>query len=178
MTLAIYILIALAIVIAEIIYDKWRWSQGKNDKPVSTILRAGLIALYGIIIYLVTKDINYTLRCLAVIVAVFFLVFDFALNVSRWKDLPIPYYSPYNQAYNSYIKSDYSTIQSQAMALGDLTMKENIVYSVMIFTGRLFYHGKDKKVWSYDWIWNRIPPQGEALIKGIVMYMAVYWYLN
>ncbi len=180
MTISIYILIALAIVTAEIIYDKWCWRQipRKNDKPASTILRYATGALACIIIYLVTLDINYTLRCVAVIISTFFLTFDFALNVSRWKDLPIPYYRHYQKRFSNYRKSGYSEDQARRMSYSALTTWESIVYKVMIFTSKFFYHGKDKKKWSYDWIWNRIPPQGELLVKGIVFYMAVYWYFN
>ena len=180
MTLSIYIVIALLIVTAEIIYDKWCWRQDpwKNDKPISTILRYGAGALACIIIYLVTLDINLTLRALAVIVGTFFLTFDFTLNVSRWKDLPMPHYQPFWSRVKRYIDSGYSSIQAAKMAYSALTTWENIVYKVMIFTSRCFYHGGDKKKWSYDWIWNRIPPQGELLIKGIVFYMAVYYYFT
>ncbi len=178
MTLSIFILIALAIIATEIMYDQYRWSIGKSDKPSSTILRGGLIALSGIIIYLVTLDINYTLRCAAVIISTFFLTFDFALNVSRWKDIPKKYYAHYSHAYHRYIRDGFSKIQSADMAYAILTKKQKIEYKIKIFIGRFFWHGVDKKKWSYDWIWNRIPPQGELLVKGIVFYMAVYWYLN
>ena len=180
MTISIYILIALGIVAAEIIYDKWCWRQipRKNDKPTSTILRYATGALAFIIIYLVTNDINYTLRCAGVIISTFFLTFGFSLNISRWKDLPNKYYAFYMHSYRRNIKDGFSKIQSADMAYAILTKKQKREYKIGIFIGKFFWHGKDKKKWSYDWIWNRIPPQGELLVKGIVFYMAAYWYFN
>ena len=178
MILSIYILITLAIVTVEIIFDHWRWKQSKPDKPISTILRAGLIALSGIIILLVTKDINYTLRALAVIVGTLFLTFDFALNVSRWKDLKAPYYRLYQKRFDKYKKSGYSEHQARKMSYSALTSWERIEFAIKIFSTKFFYHGEGKKKFSYDLIFSRIPPQGELLIKGITFYMAIYYYFN
>ena len=179
MTLAIYILIALVIVGAEIIYDKYRWRQGKPDKPLSTILRAGLIALATIITYLVTKDINLTLRTVAVIIGTFFLVFDFALNVSRWKDLPKKYYAFYAHAYNRNIKAGFSKIQSADMAYAILTKKQKREYKIGIFIGRLFWHGDELTTSWYDLFFQRFaPPPMEILLKAIALWAGFYYYFN
>ncbi len=180
MTLSIYILIALSIVAAEIIYDHWCWRQvpWKNDKPESTILRGVLMALSGIIIYLVTDDINFTLRCASVIAGTFFLTFDFSLNVSRWKDLPLAYYSPYGRAYKKYFDEGFNEIDSGIYAYNSLTRKQKIIYKITMFSDRFFYHGQEKKRFSYDYIWNRIPPQAELLVKGIGLWGGCYYYFN
>jgi len=179
MTLSISILIALAIVTAEIIYDKWRWSQGKDDKPVSTWLRAGLIALYGIIIFIWTKDIIYASQCVAVIVSTFFLTFDFSLNVVRWKNLPKKYYAPYAHAYKRNINDGFNAIESAKYALAILTKKQKLEYKIKIFRGRLFWHGDKLTTSWYDLFFQRFcPPEGEVLLKLIGLWGGIYWYFN
>lgn len=181
MTLSIYILIALAIVTIEIIYDKWCWRQvpWKNDKPESTILRGSLIAIGGIITYLVTNDINLTLRAVAVILSTLFFTFDFALNVSRWKDLPTPRYVYYQKRFVRYKKSGYSEDQARRMSYSALTDWETIVYNITIFIGRFFWHGdRYTKSW-YDLFFQRFaPPPMEVLLKLIGLWAGLYWYFN
>lgn len=176
--LLIIISFSLLIVTLEIIFDKWRWRQGKDDKPASTRMRIAAWALGSIIIYLATKDIVLTLACLGVIIAVFFAVFDFALNVARWKDLPLPYYAAFAHAYKRNINDGFDKIQASKYAYTILSPKQKREYKIKIFTGRLFWHGEGKEPFSYDWIFNFIPPQGELLGKGIVLWMSIYWYLN
>lgn len=111
---------AFIIIPLEIWYDISRIQKGRNDKPLSTIVR--LILIIGLSFALPGRFYSVAF----IIVGTYFLLFDFSINLARKKPF--------------------------------------------------FYHGYNKKKWSYDWLYNRIPPQMELLIKGIVMYLAIYFY--
>lgn len=49
----ITIILSLLPIPAEIAFDKWRWKQDKDDKPLSTYLRIGLFIILAIIIALI-----------------------------------------------------------------------------------------------------------------------------
>jgi hypothetical protein len=122
----IYILSVLLVVL-EIIADKYLWKIGKLDKPITTIIRVGLILL-------IASFYDFW-PALLLVISVHWMLFDFSLNISRWNELP-----------------------------------------ARKFLAKLFYHGHFKEKFSYDWFFQRIPPQMELLMKGILFGVALYYY--
>jgi hypothetical protein len=142
----------VTIVILEILFDKWRWSQGKDDKPLSTILRAFLMILSAFAISLISGFtwIN-TLTIFGVIFSTHFFLFDFVLNVVRWKELPKPH-----------------TYQ-------DGTLFRKVLEKIRLFTARFFWHGDQNTKSIYDRMFQRIPPIMELMIKGVLLWITIYF---
>lgn len=171
----IYLLILTGILIAslEIYIDKKIWKASGNDKPFTTIGRLVLIAILATFYNYDTIIWNYLVMLMS-----FFLVFDFGLNISRWKTIEgIFYYRPYHEIYYNLKKLGYTHDQSDTSTIILLTDKEFLIYHFMNIKSKVFYHGVDKKKWSYDWYYQRIPPAMELMIKGICFGMAVYFYI-
>lgn len=142
----------VAIVILEILYDKWRWKQGKDDKPVSTILRAILMVVSAFTISLIGGFTWLkTLTIFGVIFSTHFFLFDFVLNVVRWRDLPDPW-----------------TFQ-------DGSRYRNILEKIRSFTARFFWHGDQNTKSMYDRIFQRIPPVMELIIKVTMLGITIYF---
>lgn len=142
----------VAVVILEILYDKWMWSQGKDDKPISTILRAVLMVASALAISLIAGFVWLdALKIFSVIFCTHFLLFDFALNVVRWKDLPDPW-----------------TYQ-------DGSQYRKILEKIRSFTVRFFWHGDQNTKSIYDRIFQRIPPIMELIIKVTLLGIAIYF---
>lgn len=84
----------------EIIFDKWRWSQGKDDKPISTWLRGILMVFMAATLH--ALDIGHMFQSLVLLVATHLVLFNPSLNKARgldffyrkegeiWTYLPIP----------------------------------------------------------------------------------------
>lgn len=142
----------VAIVILEILYDKWMWKQGKDDKPVSTILRVVLMVASAFTISLIGGFtwLN-TLTIFGVIFSTHFLLFDFVLNVVRWKDLPDPW-----------------TFQ-------DGSRYRKILEKIRSFTARFFWHGDQYTKSIYDRIFQRIPPIMELILKLTLLVTTIYF---
>ena len=83
--MSIYLItfIVLTPIILEIIYDKWMWSQGKDDKPTSTIARIVYFIFIGI--FFSALDIATVWQGALYAFGVHFLCFDFILNITREK---------------------------------------------------------------------------------------------
>jgi len=109
---------------------------------------------------------------------VFFVLFDFSLNVSRWDNLPLPYYQPFHSKVDIHMKEGWVLDQAKEMAYNDLTQWQRIVYNLKNFTYRFFWHGDERTKSWYDKIFQRIPPAGELLLKGSVLYVALHFYFN
>lgn len=142
----------VAIVILEILYDKWMWKQGKDDKPVSTILRAVLMIASALAIALIAGFtwLN-TLTIFGVIFSTHFLLFDFVLNVVRWKDLPDPW------------------------TFKDGSRYRKILEKIRSFTARFFWHGDQNTKSIYDRIFQRIPPIMELILKVTMLGTTIYF---
>ena len=157
--LIILLAITCSIILSEIKYDKTRWKAGKSDKPISTILRSGLIALVVIVNWIATGDFMSALKVLGVMFGTYLLVFDFDLNVSRWKDLPLPYH--WKVAHKKH-----------------LNIWDKILMWISEFTTRFFWHGDVETKSIYDKIFQRIPPLAELLFKGCVFGTLIYFYYS
>lgn len=171
----IYLLIFTGILIAslEIYIDKKIWKASGNDKPFTTIGRLVLIAILATFYNYDTIIWNYLVMLMS-----FFLVFDWGLNISRWKTIEgIFYYRPYHSRYKLYIDLNYKEEWAHRKTLSKLTNIEYLIYHFMNIKSKVFYHGVDKPKWSYDWYYQRIAPVFELMIKGICFGMAVYFYI-
>jgi hypothetical protein len=152
----IYILFITSLIITlEIIIDKKIWKHSGNDKPWTTIIR-------GVLILSMSIALGNTLLSAFLAFAYYFLVFDFALNVARWDELPKAW--SYKRHHNI-----------------EETRKEKILFAIRKFNTKFFYHGDELKVKSnfndwYDLAFQRTPPQMELLIKIVVFSVAVYYY--
>jgi hypothetical protein len=143
-SILITLIISLVLIQIEILYDISRFKKKLNDKPISTIVRAILIIVAA---WLVPGKFHYNILLL---IGSIWLLFDFALNVSRWNDIR-------QQIINEYVEF----IKSVGFTYLDSVAHE---YEPKFFE-KLFYHGSDKKKWSYDWIMNQIPWYLELFIK-------------
>lgn len=65
----------------EIIYDKWLWKNDKDDKPISTILRAVFFILISIFFWAVDVAAIWQGGVLAF--GMHLLFFDYSLNLGR-----------------------------------------------------------------------------------------------
>ena len=168
----ILIIIGIVIVAIEIIVDRYLWKTGKSDKIKTTIGRAALILLAAWIM-----PFDFWMNC-AVIAATFFLIFDFALNVSRWGDLPIPFYRPYHSVERELkYKQGYSALSAAALAYDKLLTKQKIIYKTSKFTKRFFWHGDEETKNWYDLAFQRIPALAELIIiKSTIFGIAIYFY--
>lgn len=153
------ILIAITIVALEIYYDKKQWAKDKNDKPISTYLRLGCFVLYFVLTIIIQNDWIYALLALFLSASTFFLLFDSTLNVVRWKVLPEPYWWRIEQNKTNWFQ-------------------KKVLWPIMKFSKRFFWHGDKNTKSFYDRIFQRIPYQGELLLKGAVLYTAIYLYFN
>jgi hypothetical protein len=171
--LILLILIACSLTIIEIIVDIKLWDRKFNDKPYTTLGRLLIMAIAaGFIpgnLYL-----NFFLMF-----STHFLLFDFALNVARWKVIEgIFYYAPYHnqlRALMAYVNDD----EAHESTLKGMKKKERFIYHYMNFKAKFFYHGHIKE-WNltewYDKLFHRIPPAMELLIKITVFSTSIYFY--
>ena len=171
------IIAGIALITTEIIFDKWCWYQDppKDDKPYSTIIRGVLLILFGLIVISITKDWYYSLWVTLCVGSVFFLLFDFVLNVVQWVYLPIPYYQPYDSKYRELRKNKYSVRRSKKLALESLTLWQKFVFKLQRFTKRFFWHGDENTTSWYDKAFQRIPPLMEILIKVTIFSITIYY---
>jgi hypothetical protein len=89
------ILITFIPVIAEIFFDKWRWSKGLDDKPISTYLRGILFIIIAVILGFIYKDTPFWHTCiagLALVVTTHGVFFDNFLNFARNPRKPFFYH--------------------------------------------------------------------------------------
>ena len=103
----IFLLLSLItfLISLEIIADKMIWGYDQDDKPWTTIIR-------GILILIICLTIGNFYISVLLSFAYYFLVFDFALNVARWDDLPEPYdYKEQHGIYQSKIEVIISEIE-------------------------------------------------------------------
>jgi hypothetical protein len=140
----------------EIWVDTLLWKRKLNDKPFTTI--SWLILVMVLSLFLPGWYHHNVLLFLATR----FLFFDFALNVVRWKKIPLTWsvYSPHETKFQLLIM-------------------------------RLFYHGENKKKFSYDWIMGKLPWYFELFFKLLTFASAIlirynwsfldeiwYWIVN
>ena len=162
------ILIGVGLTIIEILIDILIWKSKGNDKPYTTIGRILLMIIAAWIIG------NFW-PTLFVIFSTHFLLFDFSLNIARWKKIKgIFYYRPYHENVYKLIKDGFNEQQAHDLTMGILTTKERYIYHFMNIKSKVFYHGVDKKKFSYDWFFMRIAPIGELLIKSILFGTSIY----
>ena len=161
------ILFGAAVVALEILVDKnVFWSKDKNDKPWSTIGRAVLFILWAFTF----RNHIYWLHNLLLSYSTFFLLFDWTLNVVRWKELPEAYFWKLRQG----VKTTKFEI--------------NFLYPYRNFVAKFFYHAAPKKRdkshtalkyfidnW-YELAYTRIPPQAEVLIKASILLSVILYY--
>ncbi len=171
------ILVGIAIVILEIIFDKISWTKGIDDKPISTIMRFVLMVIISVVIFIESDlDWIFALTSFAVIFTTHFALFDFVLNVVRWENLPDPWYWPYGTKYRELQKQGYTIEEAEAAAYALLSTWQKIVYRVSKFTKRFFWHGDGQTKSIYDKAFQRIPPLMELMIKGILFWIAWYYH--
>jgi len=170
------VIAGIILVVFEIMFDKWFWKNNKPDKPISTIIRSAILILFGCLVLIISGDWYFALFATLSTAAVFFLLFDFTLNVTVWNKLPVPYYWRYHRVKRDYIKSGLNTKSAGEMAYINLTTWQRFVYQHQRFTKRFFWHGDEGTTSIYDKIFQRIPPLGELLLKGCVLYSVMYFY--
>lgn len=119
----------------EIWVDTLLWKRKLNDKPFTTV---GWIILVMVLSYVLPGAYHHNALLL---IGQRFMFFDFALNIARWKKIPVK-----NKLVRvfKFEKSKYE-----------------------VFLEKLFYHGEGKKKFSYDWIMGKIWWPVELLIKFI-----------
>ena len=164
--------IGVGLTIIEIVVDILIWKRKGNDKPYTTIVRIVLMVIAAWIIG------NFW-NTLFVIFATHFLVFDFSLNISRWKKITgIFYYRPYHESVYKLIKDGFNEQQAHDLTMGYLTRKERYIYHFMNIKSKVFYHGVDKSFKKldefYDALFMKIAPIFELLIKGILFGTSIY----
>ncbi len=174
----IALIAGVTLVILEILFDHWMWKKEKDDKPISTILRGVLLILFGCVILIVSGDVRLAIITTLATAGVFITLFDFSLNVSKWDKLPVPFYRPFHSEERRLKKEGWSRSNSKIMAYNNLTNWQKLVYRLQKFTSRLFWHGDEGTKSWYDKIFQRIPPLGELLFKGIILYVALHFYFN
>jgi hypothetical protein len=161
MTALLTVLLTLVTPASEIPFDHWLWKQEKLtnkklEKKVSNGFRLLSFTLCSFLISLVTGQVLHL--CAALVAASFILLFDFGLNVSRWSDLPVPY--------------DWRKQQGI-----EKTMLQKVLFKIRFFKTRFFYHGDEDTKSLYDRAFQRVPPAGELLIKGIIFGVALYFFI-
>lgn len=168
----------VTLVILEILFDHWMWRNEKDDKPISTILRGVLLILFGCVVLIISNDVRLTVVTVLATAAVFITLFDFSLNVSKWDKLRMPFYRPFHSEERRLKKEGWSISNAKVMAYNNLTKWQKFVYRLQKFTSRFFYHGDENTKSWYDKAFQRIPPLGELLFKGIILYVALHFYFN
>ncbi|MCK5611339.1 hypothetical protein KAR91_56235 [Candidatus Pacearchaeota archaeon] len=172
------IIAGVTLVILEILFDHWMWRNDKDDKPASTILRGVLLILFGCVVLIISNDVRFTAVTVLATIAVFVTLFDFSLNVSKWDKLPVPFYRPFHSHERKMKKEGWSLSNSKKIAYNNLTKWQKFVYRLSKFTKRFFWHGDEGTKSWYDLVFQRIPPMGELLFKGIILYVALHFYFN
>ncbi len=89
----IIMLMALIPIYQEIIFDNWRWADGKDDKPASTFIRVFLFIVLGLVTGFIL-DGNYWITSFTAglfFAATHWLLFDPWLNRSRTPKKPWSY---------------------------------------------------------------------------------------
>jgi hypothetical protein len=202
MTYQLLLILALnyGLMYMETLLDRRLWKLGKKDKPTTTVLRT----IIHILIALIFKPPVWVM---VLLVCDYFSSYDFMLNLLRWeviqrsiqgqrkrifrlmhnwevKEMPLPI-----------IKPDYGVTMKQAMI--DLAKATRVLVQVpedakeveyrldplskwrwfMLIT---FYHGdpRNKKRSPYDRLFDRIPPIGELLGKGVLLLSGILLYLE
>lgn len=182
----LFILLSIAVITVaiEIIIDKSIWKYKGNDKPWTTVGRA-IVLLIGC--YLVPGI--WWINGLTLI-AFYFFMFDFALNISNWRKRETLYYRPLFDILKEYYKTiphlgDHIVLARKYYQVPEvlnnhihkLKFKQEIWFRYMNFTSRLFYHGDENTKSWYDLAFQRIPPIAELLFKFIAVYtvIAKFW---
>jgi hypothetical protein len=142
------------------------WDNGLNDKPMSTIARAILFLTFA---FICRNWIGFA-HNLLLSYSVFFLIFDWALNVTRWSKL--------EDAYHWKIRHGVAFTK----------WEKYISWPYKQFTHKFFYHAKPAKYdgnitrlhWFlnnwYELMWTKAPPPMEILIKGgLVLSFIMYF---
>jgi len=145
-------------IVLEIILDKYLWENLKNDKPSTTVIRLVILMITALWINVDGWDWHRIITNYIFELGIFFALFDFALNISRWKELNVA---------KKLIKRYLSSTRKYQHA---------IVSRKRTFLEKLFYHGINKKKWSYDGIMNRIPWYLELFLKIWVAFVVVIDY--
>ena len=171
-------ILAILIVTLEIIYDLGRWRKGKDDKPMSTYLRALSFIVAALIIQATVKDWGHTLAGVLYLVGSFWLLFDTTINIVRRKVISANFYKlPYDPYYRPFHSLLRLNVGDRYWAYKTLSVKEKIYWTFIKLFHIIFYHGKDKSKWTFDWLFNNTPGIVEVMIKGVAYGLAFY-YLN
>ena len=73
----------------EFVLDKYGfWNKGKIDKPISTIIRLLVFIICSAIVYHPVNEFLAFFWGVIFMGSVFFALFDFTVNILRWKSLP------------------------------------------------------------------------------------------
>jgi hypothetical protein len=167
-------------VLLEIKLDPYLWKKKLNEKLISTLIRGAAFLLLSFFLWLM--GYNY-FASLGLLVGTFVMFFDFGLNVKRWKELPNPFYRPldkicrefHGDLWGKYLECTRSDLRQINKRL--LTRKQRIIYSLMQFSAKFFYHGGEHTKSPWDRMFQRIPPLGELLFKGIIFGISIWLFL-
>lgn len=192
------LLVAISI---EIYVDNNHYREkGKSDKPETTIARICFWILVAFLLHNVsfiwTGNFDWRLFAIDLGFQLFIWIglFDYGYSLSRWRQLPPVYYQPLSQLIIQACRKRHSGLDpleldkiyekwygdwmTRNIYIDQLTNKQKRVWRFKYFYGRLGYHGTSPKKWTYDWFWfTFVPPHFEFVIKGIIVGLAIYFYL-
>jgi len=150
------ILTGVIMTASEVVIDKKLWkTKPEKEKIISNSIRAAIIVLATVAAWIFGLG---ALSFSSIAIATFTLIFDWTLNVSRWKRLPMPY--------------NWRIGHGVAM-----NKWQRILWAIRKVTAKFFYHGGEDTKSPWDKVFQRIPPVGEVLIKGILFGVAIYFGL-
>jgi hypothetical protein len=127
----------------EIAYDKYRWAEGKEDKPLSTYLRVGVFAL--IVIALAVMDVSDWWKTLIFLTTTFGVFFDNILNLFRQPRKPL-FYHPAKK------KKGIFNMATYYWETGWNMIANGVHWSMEVFIKFIIYWTGWMVMFHWDWI--------------------------